>query len=214
MNSDYRLVNIHVPKFIIPVGQLSQPSDLYTICRNAKLETYCYAIYWKHNLLKVGISHPSKKDRKNTNTFGERLVRQISKSPGWTAAFINHANNTTSGTFIQNYGYISDSENGLDFKLLIEDYQRLNNVQIHKDDMYIQIWNLTNINSTIYHFDDSDKGRENKALYFEAVLIDQYKTNHLGKLPLGNTKHDPSIFNRIFHKPKITHSVAQMFDGI
>jgi hypothetical protein len=33
-------------------------------------------------------------------------------------------------------------------------------------------------------------------------------------LPLGNIKHDPSIFNQVFHKPKITHSVAQMFEGI
>lgn len=214
MNSDYRLVDINAPQYIIPLYQLSQPSDLYSLCNKLKLELYCYTIYWQQNLLKVGISHPAQKDRINLNTFGERLVRQISKAPGWTTQFINNANNKTSGSFIQNYGWISDSENGLDFKELIEDYEKLNNVKINKDQMYIHIWNITNKNSAIYHFDNSDKGRENKALYFEAVLIDQYKMFNLGKLPMGNAKHDPSIFNKVFHKPKITHSVAQMFEGI
>lgn len=214
ISADYQNVCLYYPQHIIPISKLNQPSDLYSICNNLNLEVFAYGIYWKQILIKIGISHPAQSARIHTDTFGERLVRQVSKSPGWGKPFINSSNGKTSGIYVVNYGYISESPNSLEFKDLIEEYNKRHNVTIHKDEMYIHIWNLTTLDSENYHFDNTDRGREHKAMYFEGVLIDQFKTDNLGNVPLGNTKQDPSTHNRAFTKPKITHSVAQMFDGI
>lgn len=213
-NTDFNVVDIYSPDFIVPVRTLSQPSDMYTFCHNYQLETYVYGIYHKNSVIKIGCSHPSINDRKNTNTFGERIVRQLAKAPGWTDPFYNPQNKKYSGIHEIGYGWISESENGHDFKIIVEEYQNHHNIKLNKDEFYIHIWNLTYRDSTKFPFLNDDKGREKKALYFEALVIEQYKLDNMGNIPIGNQTYDPSLRNKAYTLPKITHEVADLFQGI
>lgn len=213
-NPDFTVVDAYCPDYIIAVRTLSQPNDIYSFCYRHNLETYTYGIFHKNNILKYGCSHPAMEDRKNTDTFGERIVRQLAKAPGWTEQFYNPQNKTYSGVFEVDYGWVAESENGQDFKDIIEEYQSLYGLKVDKNDLYVHIWNLTYIDSLQFPFSDDDQGRKDKALYFEGLLVDQYKLDNMGNAPFGNQKKDPSLKNKIYTRPKITYSVAELFSGI
>jgi len=211
-NEDFYSVDLLCPQYIIPLYKLQAPADLYHIFSKHGIKGYNYGIYYNQDLLKIGFSYPSAQNRIHQNTFGERVVRQISHAPGWTNPFVS-ANGNISGKYIPNYGYVAESENGEEFYSILLHYQTTKLLTtLDPNDIYIHVWNLTNKTSRKFFFGNDDADNKRKGRYFEAILVEQHKLSHNGKLPIGNKDHDPTMLNNEFTKAQISKEAGDLFD--
>jgi hypothetical protein len=211
INDDFYVVDLYAPDLIIPLYRLQTPGELYKVFLRYNIRGYNYAFYYNKDLLKIGFSYPLSQNRTHTNTFGERVVRQVAHAPGWTQPFIS-ANGQVSGTHIQNYGYVADSENGEEFYHLLMDYRNKSNITLDQHNIYVHLWNLTNVKSKKFFFGNDDVGNKRKGRYFEAILVEQYKLSNNNMLPLGNIDHDPTMLNNEFTQAQISAEAAELFD--
>jgi hypothetical protein len=212
MNSyeqDFELVDLYAPTYILPVRALERPREIYSWFKKAKIYGCVYGIYYKDTPIKFGYSYP-KEERINNNVFGERLVRQLSHCPGWEHQF--GVPNRLTGFYKPNYGWLPDSTNGEDFFDNLQYFSQENRLQISKENLYVKIWNITNIHSNWCYFEDNDDGKKFKGEYFEAVLVQQYKNDNVNKLPIGNRSDDPTLRNHAFTKSKILKSAMECFE--
>lgn len=206
---DINLCDIYAPDYIISVKRYSDNFKWTPWFKARKLKGFIYAFYYKNVLFKIGCSYNNFQTKKNTN-WGDRVVRQFTNLPG-RLKLPPKNNKKAENKFIEGYGFVPASPNGENMILHIQDLEQELGVKIDRNDIFVHIWNITNVTSHKYGFPSDDKGNKRKAEYFEGLLIKQYKDDNNGKLPLANKKHDPSLKNRAFTKPKLAIEAKKLF---
>jgi hypothetical protein len=166
-----------------------------------------YAFYFKNKLLKIGCSYAKFNTRSKQNkSFGERLIRQINNLPG-------QYRKNPSDLYIDGYGFIPVSPNGRDIVDTIQEFERINNIKIKIEEIYLHIWDISDVESTKYRWFNDDLGNKEKARYFEGQMIAQYKMDNNDQLPIGNSKQDPSVWNKAYRSPKMAKEAADLFNS-
>jgi hypothetical protein len=195
--------DLYIPNYIIPLSLVDEMS-WYSWASKRDLKGLTYAIYYKNTIIKIGCSFSKFNTRKNTN-FCDRLIRQLNNLPGRKKPVDD------SNVYIDNYGYVPVSPNGEDIIDIIHDFQDMIGKTITREEMYLHIWDITSLKSDQYFWAEDDKGNKQRALYFEGLLIDQYKRDNSGELPIGNRKQDPSVTNSAYVKPQIAKEAGSLF---
>lgn len=201
---DIKLCDIYAPDYIIPVGQYPDNFKWTPWFRKRNLQGFIYAFYYKNILFKIGCSYNSFNTKKNTN-WGCRFVRQVNNLPG------RLKKPNSKDKLIKGYGYVPSSTNGRDIVKVVKTLEKTLDIKIDRNDVYVHIWNITKVQSKKYLFPNDDKNNKRKAEYFEGLVVQQYKDDNNGDLPIGNKKHDPSTKNHAFTKAKIAKEVGQLF---
>jgi len=130
------------------------------------------------------------------------LIRQVNNLPG---RFGNPGD-----IHINGYGFVPQSKNGRDISVNIQELEIKLGQKIDRDDIYLHIWDITNIHSTINFYCPTDEGNKQRAEYFEALMVAQYKEDNNGMLPIGNRKQDPSTHNSAFTKKQISAQAGKL----
>jgi len=199
---DAQKVDIYKPKFVIAIRTIDDDFSWYSWFRANNLKGMVYAFYYKNKVLKFGCSFCKFKTRKNDN-FGDRLIRQVNNLPG------RFKLNPTDW-YEDGYGFLPKSPNGREMVKIIKDFEKNNNIKVDRDDIYLHIWDITNVESEKYFWADDDEGNKKRAEYFEALVVVQYKSDNDGQVPLGNV-NDPSTRNHAYTKPKISKEGGSLF---
>ena len=200
--ADAQQVDIYNPKFVLAIRTIDDDFSWYSWFRANNLKGMTYAFYYKNKVLKFGCSFCKFKTRKNDN-FGDRLIRQVNNLPG------RFKLNPTDW-YLEGYGFLPKSNNSREMVEIIRKFEKIHNIKVDRDDIYLHIWDITNVHSAKFFWDDTDEDNKKRAEYFEALLVEQYKKDNNGHLPLGNVT-DPSKRNRAYTKPKISKEAGDLF---
>lgn len=158
-----RPIDIDKPDYVVPLRNLSDPSDMYAFCRTHDISYYGYGFRYVRDSyqscqLKFGLSAPD--PRTKAKPKGERLVRQISYMPGWNKKVY--------------------SSTGIDFwegcKNLIQ--QGLLPKNLNYTDIELAIWS----GNSRTDISGANMSYKQVAAYIESELCDQYNKRH-GKFP-------------------------------
>lgn len=203
-NPDVNLCDIHTPNYIIHMGDIKIDFEWYKYFSERDLKGMIYAFCYRGQIIKIGYSFNNFNTRQNTN-YGDRLIRQINNLPGRE---MKH----DSDKWIVQYGFVPASQNGKNIIEEIKEFEVENNVVVNREDIYLRIWDISYTKSSLYYFPNNDRGNKEKGRYFEGLMVDQYKNNNQGNLPVGNRKQDPSTWNLAYTLPKIDANAAKLFD--
>jgi hypothetical protein len=205
IDTDIVKCDIYKPDYIFSFRDSAIEFPGYGWFHTENILGYTYAIYFKQTLIKIGCAYPSFNDRSSTNySYGERIIRQANNFPDGPVD-LDHI-------YIKDYGYVPKSENGRDIVSIVQALEIELNCQIKRKDMYVHLWDMTNVHSTKYHFTDDDKQNKKRVEYFEGLLVDQYKFDNNNRLPIGNRKQDPSTRNHSYTKPQISKEASLLID--
>jgi hypothetical protein len=153
-------MNFNDPKINIFNIELDLLQKPSEICRRmVNVTDYCYAFTHTTGVMKFGQSG------RGTGAWGERIYRQAWHIPGWP---------TTIG-----------SGSGHEMADIVRDFYP----NIHKDEVFIKVWDLSNIAFL------QNKNRNYERLQFENYLIDLYSTV-AGIAPPGNKRTGAYIKTR------------------
>lgn len=203
---DIALCNIYTPRYVISIDRCGEKYPWYSWFKNNNIQGITYAFLYKNIPLKYGYSFSKYQSRSNKNTsYCERFTRQFNNLPGRSKV-------NKSDVYIKNYGFVPISKNGNDIIKNIQNLEKELNVKINRQDLYAHIWDISNLQSTQYFWLNDDHGNTQRAKYFESLLVEQYKRDNNGKLPIGNRKQDPTLWNTAFTQPKISIEASKLFD--
>lgn len=200
---DVQNCDLYNPDYIVPLRDVDV-IEWYSWARSRNLKGIIYAFFYKNVLIKVGCSYANFNTRQNTN-FCDRLIRQLNNLPGRVEATKDSQN------YKIDYGFIPASNNGQDIIEIILEFQEQTGIKVDRNQMYLHVWDITNLDSDAYFWRSNDSGNKQKALYFEALIVDQYKKDNNGLLPVGNKKCDPSTTNNAYTKPQIAIEAGKLF---
>ena len=202
---DIALCDLYGPHYIFTFRDPKIVFPGYGWFNQENILGYTYAIYYKQHIVKIGCGYPAFHDRSATNnSYGERIIRQVNNFPDRSVDIDE--------IYIKDYGYVPKSKNGRDIVQIIQALEIELNQKIKREDLYVHLWDITNIHSTKYHFTNDDKQNKKRAEYFEGLLVDQYKRDNNNRLPIGNRKQDPSTKNNSYTKPQISQDAASLID--
>jgi hypothetical protein len=143
------MVDLLTPSNRIWLQDCDSPDNILKYCREHGIKRYAYSFAHRNDppnhLWKIG--------RSDARMIGERIYRQSQELPGWGKRF--------------------QSSNGSDFAEIINDYYQLHpsqNGKLHKNDVYISIWNVT-------HLANHTQDPKANSIRAEIELYDQYIDN-------------------------------------
>lgn len=200
--ADIKLCNIYRPSLVLAISDIPDNFKWYTWFKENKFEGITYAFYYKNHVIKYGCSYAKFQTRKKSSSYGERLIRQVNNLPG---RFGNPGD-----IHIDGYGFVPKSENGRDISDNIRELETKLGKKIDRDDIYLHIWDITNVHSTTNFYYPTDEGNKQRAEYFEALMVAQYKEDNNNSLPIGNRKQDPSTHNSAFTKTQISAQAGKL----
>jgi hypothetical protein len=205
IDADIVKCDIYKPDYIFSFRDPNSKFPGYGWFHSENICGYTYAIYFKNTLVKIGCGYPAFDGRsKKSTSYGERIIRQVNNFP--------EGPEDIDKLYIKNYGYVPKSKNGRDIVDVIKSLEIELNQKIKREDIYVQIWDITNVHSTKYHFIGDDKQNKKRAEYFEALLVDQYKRDNNNRIPIGNRKEDPSTKNNSYTNPKMAKEAGLLIN--
>lgn len=171
------------PDHVVPLHTLSDPSDLYTFCRNNNIHYFGYGIRYTRSSydtkqMKFGMSAPNPHTRGKPK--GERLVRQVGLLPGWNK--------------------LLNSSTGVDFWMGCQKLINKNILppNITYSDFEVAIWT----GNTRKNISGLEMSYKDIASHIESELCYQYFVRHK-ELPLLNIA-DPTKNKKFIAKAKTT----------
>ena len=201
---DVNLCNIYRPNVILRIKDIPDGFEWYSWFSTNRIEGITYAFYYRNQVIKYGCSYARFQTRKKSSSYGERLIRQVKNLPGRLGS--------PGDIHIDGYGFVPKSENGRDIVSNILELEIELGKKIDRDDIYLHIWNITNVHSTVNFYYPDDDGNKKRAEYFEGLMVAQYKEDNNGSLPIGNRKQDPSTHNNSFTKKQISVEAAKLLN--
>jgi len=145
-------LDINTPDFTVYLKNIKESRELHGILRRAKVLSYAYAIKHKNSIMKIGESSDK------ATVYGSRLVRQVGNMPG----FDEHRK----------------SGSGKEMLSVVEDFEKLHGITVHKDDCSVMVWNVSGVKTTSF-------AERKISLQAEDSLVTQHEKIN-GCLPPGN----------------------------
>lgn len=151
-----------IPRYTLNINELADPYDICRFMSKRKIDKYLYRIKYKGIVLKFGMSSD------NSKNYGERLYRQIGHDQTWPKPL--------------------NGPSGADWLIIERDFSKKYGIQVTKDHLEVEVWDLTN-----YEFKSLTPRDE--ILRLESELISMY-VSIVGEKPIGNIYDDESVFRR------------------
>lgn len=151
-----------IPTYEIKVSDFKNHYDLRKVFKQAKIYKYIYRINYKGLVLKFGMSSDVISDP------GERVYRQVGHAFGWDCPL--------------------KGSSGDDWYIIEQSITDQYGIVMHKDDLTIKIWDVTNYPFISITPDIEIKRMESELIqtYFEVV----------GRKPIGNIDDDEKVFKK------------------
>lgn len=151
-----------IPTYDVSVSDFKNHYDLRTVFKQANIHKYIYRINYKGLVLKFGMSGDIISDP------GERLYRQIGHAFGWDRPL--------------------KGSSGDDWYSIEQDVTDRYGIEMHKNNLTVKVWDLTN-----YPFISITPDTEIKRM--ESELIQAY-VEVVGEKPIGNIDDDEKVFKK------------------
>lgn len=153
------------PTIVIDLSQLGDYSDILSIMSKHRIENYVYEFIMASETIKFGYSADKQRH------YGERIYRQSGNLEGWSKRKLQGGN-------------------GMDMRIIDEDYFSKYGIRLNRNHMQIAVVNMTG---------HSKVDCEN----LERSLIDSYIQNNHGQAPIGNKDPVTKLVERRYNNDRV-----------